>query len=243
MKDLFSGHAEDYARYRPGYPDELFDFIFTKCKGYRRAWDCGTGNGQAAIRIAGRFTQTEATDISNPQLESALAAEGLNYTVCSAEQTPFDDGCFDLVTVAQALHWFDFDRFFPEVARVCRPDGLYACWGYELLNVDEDTDAIIRDFYKRLDPYWQPERKYIENSYSTIPFPWKMQKQSFTQTESWTREGLCRYIETWSAVKKARQEGGPSVDELRKELGLVWPDDEVRMVRFPIFLWYGYPNG
>ncbi|MFA0962100.1 class I SAM-dependent methyltransferase [Roseivirga sp. BDSF3-8] len=243
MKDLFSGHAKDYATYRPGYPEELYAFIFSQCPGLNRVWDCGTGNGQAAIKLAKTFREVEATDISRQQLSNAVAAENIHYHVNQAEETSFEDKSFDLITVAQALHWFDFSGFFREVSRVCKKDGLLACWGYELLNIDEETDAVIHRFYASLEPYWQPERKHIESCYASIPFPYEMNTRHFTQKEDWNLSGLCNYLNTWSAVKKAAKETGRElVEEVRKELSATWPEDEIRGVTFPVFLLYGHPN-
>src|SRR5947209_15554910 len=105
-KDLFSSQADVYAKYRPTYPQELFDYILRFVKERESVWDCATGNGQAANVLANYFQTVEATDISEAQLKNAVKKENIYYQICPAERTPFADNSFDLITVATAYHWF-----------------------------------------------------------------------------------------------------------------------------------------
>ncbi len=175
MKDNFSGHATDYARYRPTYPDGVFRFLYEQLTHYDAAWDCGTGNGQVAVRLAEQFEQVYATDLSENQVAQAPTRANITYRVERAEDASFSNQRFDLITVAQAIHWFDFDAFYTVVPRVLRPGGFLAIMGYNLMTVDDSVDAIIHRLYEDIlgDDYWDPERKHIEERYQTIPFPFR----------------------------------------------------------------------
>lgn len=148
MKDLFSGHAADYALYRPSYPKALYDWIFERVGNFEHAWDCGTGNGQIATILAERFKKVEASDISEAQMQQATQLPNVHYHACPAETTPFAEDSFDLITVGQALHWFDCERFNAEVKRVGKLNSLIAVWTYELVRVAPEIDFVINDFYR-----------------------------------------------------------------------------------------------
>ncbi len=242
MKDLFSRQADQYAKYRPTYPAALFDFVLAHVPGREAAWDCATGNGQVAVELARHFRRVEATDVSEKQLGQARGAENLRYQVARAESTPFPDHAFDLVTVGQALHWFEFEAFYAEVRRVTKPGGVLAVWGYELLNIDPDIDALILDFYENIvGPYWAPERRYVQERYTTVPFPFReIPAPEFPMVKHWTLHDLAGYFETWSSVDKFRQQHGFSpVGELTQKLRSFWPADETKAVTFPVFLRLG----
>ncbi len=163
MKDLFSKQSELYAKFRPSYPKEIFDFLLTQVREGNTAWDCATGNGQVASSLAERFEKVYATDISEGQLSKAIQKPNLEYKIEAAEKTSFDDSMFDLVTVAQAIHWFDFEKFYSEVKRTLKPEGIIAVIGYTLPKIDDEVDEILNNFYENiLDGYWDKERKYID---------------------------------------------------------------------------------
>ncbi|MFN8344123.1 MAG: class I SAM-dependent methyltransferase [Spirosomataceae bacterium] len=242
MKDLFSGHAADYALYRPGYPKALYDWVFERVTCFDAAWDCGTGNGQVARVLAERFKQVEATDISAAQMEQAPPAQNVHYLVCLAETTPFSPASFDLVTVGQALHWFDFEQFNAEVKRVAKPGALLAVWTYELVSISPEIDTLIFDFYRNtLGTYWDKERKHVENRYADIPFPYgNIEKKVFKQTYEWTLDQVCRYLHTWSSVRKFEKINRINpVSELQQRLALLWGDSERKTVTFPVFTQLG----
>src|SRR2546428_4753450 len=172
MKDNFSKHSESYAQFRPTYPSELFNFLDEIVPEKRNAWDCGTGNGQVATELAKQFEHVYASDISEEQIANAVKKNNIEYKVEPAEKTSFQPEFFDLITIAQAIHWFDFEEFYKEVNRVLKPNGVIAVIGYYLTNIDPDTDKIIHHFYKNiLSSYWDAERRYIDELYQTIPFP------------------------------------------------------------------------
>lgn len=241
MKDNFSKQADIYAQYRPEYPLELFEFIVSKVKNHDSVWDCATGNGQAAKELARFFGHVTATDISQKQLDNAYQADNIDYLISPAEETPFAENSFDLVTVAQALHWFDFDKFYPEIKRVLKPNGVFAIWMYELNSVEPQIDAVMRHLYEPiLGEYWDKERKHIEHEYSTIPFPLEnIQTAHFDYKIEWTVEQYLGYLRTWSSTQKfikINQQDPVSIVE--NDLRNLWGEGK-RIVIFPIFLKLG----
>lgn len=239
MKDNFSARSAEYARFRPGYPDALFDFLFEKCRGFERAWDCATGNGQMAAALAGRFREVDATDISENQLKNAIAKPNIHYRVEAAEATTFPDHAFDLVTVGQAAHWFDFGRFYPEVQRIMKPGGVLALVGYNLLRIDAPTDALIDRLYRDvLGNYWDAERRHVDAAYTSIPFPFpEIPFPTLSMDYTWSKAQFVGYLGTWSALRHFEQKNGVSpLDEtVLATLDEIWADDEMKPVRFPIF--------
>ncbi len=239
MKDNFSNHSADYARFRPGYPPQFFDFLFSLCQHFDTAWDAATGNGQIAVGLAERFQRVFATDISANQLANAHAWSNVHYAVGAAESPDFPDHCFDLVTVGQAVHWFQFEDFYQAVRRVLKPGGVLALVGYNVLKVDAPTDAIFDQLYhETLEGYWDVERHYVDDAYATIPFPFEeVPLPEMTMTYSWSLEQLLGYLNTWSAVKRFVEKNGrsPLDVDFVAALRLFWADNEVKMIHFPIF--------
>ena len=239
--DRFSGHADRYAQYRIDYPDELYDFILQDVPHRTAAWDCATGNGQVATALADRFERVDATDISEKQLILAVQKPNIYYQLSPAEQTPFDKHTFDLVTVAQALHWFDVDAFHREVRRVAKPGAVIAEWGYGLVKISDEIDPVLLDFYRnRVGPYWDPQRQHIDDQYATLPFPFADAKRAeFVVRRNWLLDRFLNYLRTWSAVQQYIYENEEDpVTGLGNELGPLWGDGE-REVRFPVFLRVG----
>ena len=249
--DRFSIHADLYAQYRIDYPTELYDFILSFAPNRQTAWDCATGNGQVAGALADLFEQVEATDISETQLILAVKKPNITYQLSPAEQTPFANQTFDLITVAQALHWFNVNAFHEEVRRVAKPGAVIAEWGYGLVQIglskpglnesDADLNAVMLDFYRnRVGPYWDPQRTYIDNAYATLPFPFAdAQRATFTARRTWPLERFLNYLRTWSAVRQYIHENEEDpVTRLGKELALLWGDGE-REVTFPVFVRVG----
>lgn len=237
MKDNFSRDSDKYARYRPDYPEELFQYIFSKVNKYDYAWDCATGNGQVALKLVEKFSKIEATDLSEAQIKQAVTINNINYSVQLAEHTNFNDNSFDLVTVGQALHWFDFDRFFNEVKRVLRPDGLFVAFGYGLNSVTPNVELVMRRFYfDIIGQYWDEERKYIDDQYRSIEFPFRnTEYKSFSYNVRWSVEHYLGYLNTWSAVKHFQKINKQNpVDKIENELKDVWGTN-LRLVKFPIF--------
>lgn len=239
MKDNFSTRSAEYARFRPGYPLQLFDFLFDLCRNYDCAWDCATGNGQIAAALADRFLRVEATDISANQLKNAIQKPNVRYASGAAESPAFPDRSFDLVTVGQAAHWFDLEKFYPQVHRVLKPGGILALVGYNLLKTDDSTDALIHRLYSdTLGEYWDAERRHVEAAYTSLPFPFpEYEFPSFTMTYEWSIDHLLGYLGTWSALQHFVKKNGRSpLDEAFMEaLKSTWKEEEVKTVRFPVF--------
>jgi SAM-dependent methyltransferase len=238
--DHFSRLSSRYAVYRPRYPGGLFDAI-AAISGPGPVWDCATGTGQAALPLAERFGAVIATDASRQQVGSATPHRGVRYAVGLAEAAPLRDRSVHLVTVAQALHWLDLDRFYPEVRRVLKPGGLFVAWTYGKQRVDDGAiDTVIEDFYERVvGPYWAPERRWVETGYRTLDFPFaEVEISSPPVSEDWTLDQVLGYLSTWSAVAKCREvTGGDPLPALEAELASLWGDlAGRRRIEWPIAL-------
>lgn len=234
--DHFSGHAADYARFRPGYPDALFDWVAARTAAHDLAWDCGCGNGQAAVPLAGRYRQVAATDLSPQQIAAAAPHARIAYRAAPAEASGLPDHCADVVTIAQALHWFDFDRFYDEVRRVLKPGGLIAAWTYQLLRAEPAIDTVLATFYAdTIGPYWPPERKWVDAAYRGMPFPFTEVEQPRLEIRlQWTLADLLTYLGTWSATQRYRRSTGTDpVPELGRRLLPIWGEGE-REIVWPI---------
>ncbi|MDN3587663.1 class I SAM-dependent methyltransferase [Pedobacter aquatilis] len=242
MKDNFSTQAAEYAIYRPTYPKELYDYILSLVKNKKAAWDCATGNGQVARELALHFDGVYATDISKKQIEQALKLPNIVYQVESSDKANVDDESFDLITVAQAIHWFNFDAFYHEVKRTLKPDGILAVIGYGIMNIDKKVDKAVHKLYEDfLGKYWDPERRYIEESYKTIPFPFEeIIAPHFQIKTRWNFNQLIGYLNTWSALQhyKKANERNP-LEYMFTELKEAWGSDAEKEVRFPILLRVG----
>ncbi|MEO9485318.1 MAG: class I SAM-dependent methyltransferase [Ekhidna sp.] len=242
MKDNFSSQSDDYAKFRPIYPQELIDFLLSLTSCHDTCWDCGTGNGQLAVALAEKFKKVHATDISEKQLSNATQRPNIEYSKQPAELTDFPDQHFDLITVAQAAHWFDHEKFNREVKRVLKPNGVVALFGYGLVKIEGEVGQIVQDFYWSVTkPYWDPERNHIEEKYQTIPFPYQeiQADQNFDIIDEMTLEQLTGYIGTWSAVQHyIKANGHHPVDKLRADLKKIWKEGTLE-VTFPVFIRMG----
>ena len=239
-KDLFSRQSALYARYRPTYPQQLYDHILSFVKEKNTAWDCATGNGQAAVVLADHFKRVFATDLSAAQIEKAIKKDNIEYSVCAAESTPFNENTFDLVTVAQAYHWIKWDKFREEVLRVCIPGAVLAIWMYcEHTTGDKRVDDAVHNFYENITrPYWDDQRRYIEDKYSSVEFDYELLPvKNFETILNWQREDLLGYVSSWSAIQKFINLNGYSpVSILEEEIKKFWPEGETKQVIFPIYL-------
>lgn len=242
MKDNFSTQSDQYAKYRPTYPKELYSLMVSLVPDTKNAWDCGTGNGQVAQELAHFFDNVFATDISEQQIANASANEKIAYSVQKAEKTSFPDHTFDLITVAQAIHWFDFNEFYAEVNRTIRHNGIIAVLGYGLIRTFAEADNIIAHFYHNITgPFWDSERRYIHEMYQTIPFPFnELENMQAEHKLEWTFDHLIGYLQTWSAVKHYKKEKNQNpIDLIYDDLKNCWGQEKSRTVKFPIILRLG----
>ena len=244
--DRFAFAAGDYASYRPHYPDVLFDWLRRRLPRARRVWDCGTGSGQAATALAARFDLVVASDPSWSQLSHAGHANRPDYVAMTAEACALADHSVSLVTVAQALHWFQRDAFFNEVRRVLEPSGLVAVWSYGLGTIEPAIDEVLRHFHDVVvGPYWSPERRLVESGYREIEFPFEEEEApEFPMRAMWTLPQLAGYLSTWSAVGKYREmTGDDPVLDVMPALLARWGRPEIaREVRWPLRLRVGSPR-
>lgn len=245
--DHFSGVANRYADFRPHYPAELFDYLATLAPHHATVWDCACGNGQASVGLADHFDDVIATDASAEQIASAFPHPRVEFRVASAEQSGLPDHSVALVTVAQAVHWFDFDRFYAEVKRVLIPGGALAVWAYGVNLVEgEEVNRLAQEYYSTtLGPYWPPERVLVEQSYRTIPFPFiEVIPPLFGMEAAWTLEQLLGYYNTWSATNRYLQATGRHpLEPLSFELGRVWGEPATtRKIAWPLSLRVGRMN-
>lgn len=240
-KDHFSHASDDYRRWRPGYPPALFEWLAAQSPSTALAWDCATGNGQAAVALATCFDRVVATDASAAQIAEAEPRDGVEYVVAPAEQSPLADASVDLVTVAQALHWFDVDRFHAEARRVLRPGGVIAEWGYGLAFINPDIDMPVLEFSAvTVGPYWPPERALVEAAYADLPFPFeKIETPALAMQASWELDRFVAYLGTWSSVSGYRRAvGSDPLPAIREKLAPLWGDGE-REIRWPLVLRVG----
>ena len=225
FKDHFSGHAGAYARYRPDYPADLFSWLATLTPRHEIALDLATGSGQAAIGLAPHFDRVIASDGSVQQLLNAQPHPKVAYLANVAERPALKEHSVDLIVAAQAAHWFDHDRFHPEIRRTLREDGAVAIWTYGLAYVEPQIDAIVRQFYEdTVGPYWPPERRHVESAYRDLPFPWReIQPPSFKLELQWDLDGFIGYVGTWSAVQRyTKARGADPLPALRAEIAPLW---------------------
>lgn len=228
FKDHFSGHAATYREARPTYPPALFAWLAQQAPERALAWDCGCGNGQATVALAAHFARVIGSDPSANQIAGAQPAANVEYRVEPAEQCTLGDASASLITVAQALHWFDFDPFYTQVRRVLKPAGLFAAWTYaDCRTGDAEIDAVKDRLYNDLTgPYWPPERALVDAGYRTLPFPFvEIAAPQFAMIADWNVAQFLAYLRTWSATQrylKARGEDPVALSE--PEIRAAWGD-------------------
>ncbi|HEY3220031.1 MAG TPA: class I SAM-dependent methyltransferase [Gemmatimonadales bacterium] len=241
--DHFSVGSAAYAAFRPRYPDALFAFLAREAPARDDSWDAGTGSGQAAVGLARHFTHVTATDASASQIAHATPDPRVDYRVARAEASGLADRSVDLVTAAQAVHWFDRERFWVEARRVLRPRGVIAVWTYLMLEIAPPLDAIVRRFYHGVvGPYWPPERRLTEERYQTIDFPFdEFVAPDFVIEQSVTLDDVAGYVRTWSGTRGfVKHHGTDPVDGLVTELAQQWgAPQQSRLARWPVAMRVG----
>ena len=238
FRDHFSSFATQYSSHRPGYPGVLFEYLASLAPARELAWDCATGNGQAARGLAVHFDHVVATDASECQIQNAAPCASVEYRVEPAEQPSLAKESVDLILVAQALHWFDWNRFYPAATRTMKPGAVFAAITYELCFVTAAADRAIDHLYRNiLKTYWPPERKYVEERYRTLPFPFhELRPPQFQIEVAWTLDELMGYLETWSAVNRYYEDKGENPLELiAADMRDAWGDaSDQRTVTWPM---------
>lgn len=240
FQDYFSRQAEIYAKARPTYPEQLFEYLAAQAPARQLCWDCATGNGQAATSIALYFEQVIATDGSPQQITNALKRNNITYKVGTAEESGLPDSSVDLITVATAAHWFNLDLFYKEAERVAKPNGLLALWTYSEAKISKEVDELMEWFmYDYLHDYWPDGRWYVRNKYETLPFPYTaMQTPGFFCRMNWNRQQWLNYVMSWSAYNNytAKNPAEPIQQVLLPKLSILWNDTEVKPVTWQLHL-------
>jgi len=243
FKDHFSARSADYAAYRPTYPEALVDYLAGLCQKTDVALDVGCGTGQLSVLLARRFGRVIATDASAQQIERAEQHESVEYRVAPAEHSGLPDASVDLLTAAQAAHWFDLPAFYAEARRVGRPGAILALVTYGVVQADPDIAPVIRHFYKDVvGPYWPPERWHVEDGYRSFEFPFEEIAAPLLAIEvNWRAADMIGYADTWSAVREAEKAlGREPIQAFRRDLLDAWGDPECRRtIRFPLSLRVG----
>ena len=246
FEDHFSKQAQLYAQYRPKYPEEVYAYLASLAPGHSLAWDCGTGNGQAAIGLAAYFDRVYATDASAEQVSRAQPHEKVEYRVESAEHVSLGDSSVDLVTVAVAVHWFDFDEFYREVRRVLKPDGILAVWTYSFTEISPEIDSVVRTYYyETLRGFWPERIHYLEEKYETLPFPFEeIASPSFAMERNLNLAQYAGFLDSWSATQRYKeQKGHHPLGVIWDELSAAWGNEkEPRLVRWPLYFRIGRNN-
>jgi len=245
-RNTFSEKPHNYVDARPQYPDELYQWIVEQCSHRDLAWDCATGNGQAAVSLSPYFKSVLATDISEEQISHAMLRENVQYLTRTAENSGFDDGSVDLISVAQALHWFDYSKFWPEVTRVARPGSLFCAWGYAWMESTPLVDQkLIAPFKSVIEPHWASNNKLLWDGYrpEDIQFPFTPLKTPKFEIEiEWTLDQLLQYMMTWSAYKICQkdEESVSALNRIVSEITDLMSREERVQVRMPLTVIAGY---
>ena len=238
FEDHFSGHSGQYAQSRPNYPDEIYAYLASLAPDHSLAWDCGTGNGQAAIGLAKYFDKVYATDASAEQISHAYPHENVEYRAEPAEHVSLNDASVDLVTVAVAIHWFNFDEFYREVKRVLRPDGVLAAWTYNAVEISPEIDELVWHYYHDIvGEYWPERIRYIEQRYETLPFPFeRITPPPFRMEIEWNLIQLAGFLNSWSATQRYKaQKGHHPLELIWDRFSSAWGDEnEKRLIRWPL---------
>lgn len=246
--DHFSALASQYAEFRPCYPAGLFAWLATLPQRHLLAWDVGTGNGQAALELPRYFERVIASDPSASQIASAPPHRRIEYRIASAKSSGIESSTVDLITVAQALHWFDLEAFFDEARRVMAPGGFIAVWTYGILHCDDsDINRVLRRFYdQEAGPWWPANRRLVETGYRTIPFPFsELAAPGFSMLAEWNLAALLGYVATWSAVTRHREAtDSDPIEKLAAQLKPVWGNARLpRTIRWPLSMRVGSDLG
>lgn len=231
FKDLFSNQAREYSLHRPKYPDELFEFLNSNVICHDKAWDCATGNGQAALGLTPYFNEIIATDGSPSQIKHAAIHPKIQYKIALAESSGLEDSSIDLLTVATAIHWFNLDKFYPEVRRILKPGSVIAAWVYSDSCINEEIDRIVKNYSQNIvGSFWSLENKKAEQFEENIEFPFtRISTPSFSLIEQRTLKDYLNYLFTWSATQAYQKSNAKNpLDLIAEDLSNAWGDENIK---------------
>jgi len=254
-----TAHSSTYAIFRPAYPDSLFENLASICPSRGLAWDVACGTGQATSSLSKLFEQVIGSDLSSSQLDHALRRDNIHYYLCSSECEPavivetmkIEPHLVDLITVAQALHWFDLDAFYSTAKHFLKPEGILAVWGYTWPRVQDSSELtrlILEMAEGVLGPYFAPQHKLVDNQYKDIPFPFasviaSTEEPYMSMDVEWSLECLFGMFRSWSGYNSAiKIVNVDPIDQLREQFTEAWGDFNERTITFPIFLLAGRPQ-
>jgi ubiquinone/menaquinone biosynthesis C-methylase UbiE len=240
-QNLFDQQSIDYSRFRPHYPEELFDFLAAEVSEHKLAWDAGTGSGQAALQLAERFEQVIATDSSTAQISEAPTHKRISFRAATAEKSGLQDCCCDLITVASAVHWFDREVFYEEAKRILKPGAVIAVWCYSLITAPDNLAQAIERFYAAIEPFWPAPILLVMNRYRDLEFPFEeIDAPQFAIRDKWQIKQLLGFYSTWSAVQQFRTgQGEDPVERLAEELAKLTALDDAIEINLPLHLRVG----
>jgi len=235
--ERFSHCADNYAKYRPSYPDGAIDSVAAYAGLDKDAViaDVGSGTGKLTellLRRCWRVFAVEPNANMRAAAEQTLSSDPNFHSVAAgAEETTLPDGSVDLITVAQAFHWFDPDACRTEFRRILKSGGAVALvWNRR----DDDASAFMRD-YEQTVHQWCAEppnvtydqiddevyRKFFTGPFEIHRFSWR---QTFDFGGLWGRALSSSYAPT---------EGHPNREPLREALRVLFDKyQEEGRVRF-----------
>lgn len=235
--DHFSPIAKEYVRGRLGYPLELYRTLAAQCPAHDLAWDCGCGSGQVACDLPEFFARVIATDISEPLLALAPPDPRVVYRAAPAESSGLPAASVDVITVAQAVHWFDLDQFWREVLRVLKPGGMLAIWGYTWPQVNEATNRVLDRLRQEIAPFWPARSALLHNNYEALNPPLQeLTLPAFELSAAWSLDDYLAHLRSWSAVRYCTEaQHRDIIETLLPEFRSAWPTPAVN-VRWPLVL-------
>lgn len=234
----FNLKSEQYANARPRYPVDFYKHLINLLDTHYRLWDCACGNGQVAIDLVDYFDELYATDSSENQIKNAFKHHKIKYQVTQSEYTSFPDDYFDMICVAQALHWFNLKDFFKEAERVLKPNGVLAIFGYGYIKVGDEVDNILeKEMYAVIDEFWSDGNRMILSGFRGVTFPFtKVDIPTFSMNQNWSLSSLLAYLDTWSAVKRYNEHNNENITQtLKSHLQKIWDLDELKTVKMDLY--------
>jgi SAM-dependent methyltransferase len=240
---LFSDKSDLYAHARPEYPQEVFTYLASICPSTHLAWDSACGNGQAAMGLIKEFDRVYASDVSKEQISNAKAHSRIRYEAVRSENTLLESDSCDLICVAQALHWFDYDLFWPEARRILKPGGIFTAIGYNWASVNEEIDLEVdKHVFDIIKPYWATQNQLIWDHYRDLQIPFaKLDTPKFVMEVNWSLKELFGFMHTFSATRRCMDAiGGQFFEDAYAIVAEFWGEPNIkRPVEFDFVFYVG----